>query len=107
MENRKRPFEVVVTPGDSFHTPDKRVSAVRLPDSHYMRWGVEETCRYLRSEGLAEWEDTFRAQKITGVGLRYLNDADLEKIGVQYLGDRLAILHSLRKLWQIEAELNK
>ncbi|XP_029291592.1 deoxynucleoside triphosphate triphosphohydrolase SAMHD1-like [Cottoperca gobio] len=107
MENRKRPLEAVVTVNDGFKTPEKRVSAVRMPDSDYMRWGVEETCRYLRAEDLGEWEDTFRAQKITGVGLRYLVDADLEKIGVKCLGDRLKILHSLRKLWQMDAESNK
>ncbi|XP_037628429.1 deoxynucleoside triphosphate triphosphohydrolase SAMHD1-like isoform X2 [Sebastes umbrosus] len=107
MENRKRPSESVLIPNGSFKTPDKRVSAVPLLDSDYARWGVEETCRYLRAEGLGEWEDTFRAQNITGVGLRYLKDDGLEKIGIQYLGDRLKILHSLRKLWQIEAEPNK
>ncbi|XP_074500271.1 deoxynucleoside triphosphate triphosphohydrolase SAMHD1-like [Sebastes fasciatus] len=107
MENRKRPSESVLTPNGSFKTPDKRVPAVPLLDSDYARWGVEETCRYLRAEGLGEWEDTFRAQNITGVGLRYLKDDGLEKIGIQYLGDRLKILHSLRKLWQIEAEPNK
>ncbi|XP_022597665.1 deoxynucleoside triphosphate triphosphohydrolase SAMHD1-like isoform X1 [Seriola dumerili] len=107
MENRKRPLEAVSSPSDGFKTPEKRVSVVRLPDSDYIRWGVGETCQYLRREGLGEWEDKFRAQKITGVGLRYLKDADLEKIGVEYLGDRLQILHSLNKLWQIEAETSK
>ncbi|XP_070766298.1 deoxynucleoside triphosphate triphosphohydrolase SAMHD1-like [Enoplosus armatus] len=107
MENRKRPFEAVLTPNDSFKTPEKRVSVARQPDSDSMGWGVEETCLYLRREGLEEWEDIFRAQKISGVGLRYLRDADLEKIGIQYLGDRLQILHSISKLWQIEVEPNK
>ncbi|XP_045912544.1 deoxynucleoside triphosphate triphosphohydrolase SAMHD1 [Micropterus dolomieu] len=107
MENRKRPREAVLTPDESFKTPEKRMSLVPVLDSDYMRWGVEEACRYLRREGLGEWEGTFRAQKITGVGLRYLKDADLEKIGIEYLGDRLRMLHSLRKLWQIEAEPNK
>ncbi|XP_053281037.1 deoxynucleoside triphosphate triphosphohydrolase SAMHD1 isoform X1 [Pleuronectes platessa] len=69
--------------------------------------GVEETCRYLRAEGLQEWENTFREQKITGVGLRYLDDARLQGIGVKLLGDRLRILHSTRKLWQIAAEPGK
>ncbi|KAM7404835.1 hypothetical protein PAMP_012146 [Pampus punctatissimus] len=107
MDSRKRPAEAVLNPGDSFKTPEKRVSVVRELDTDYMRWGVEETCQYLQREGLGEWEDTFRKQKITGVGLRYLMDADLEKIGIQYLGDRLKIQHSLRKLWQIEAESSK
>ncbi|CAJ1085055.1 deoxynucleoside triphosphate triphosphohydrolase SAMHD1 [Xyrichtys novacula] len=107
MENRKRPLEAASSPDDSFQTPQKRVSGVRQQDTDYTLWGVEETCRYLRREGLREWEDTFKAQKITGIGLRYLTDADLEKIGVQCLGDRLKILHSLRKLWQIVAEPNK
>lgn len=107
MESRKRPLEADVTRNDSFQTPEKRVSMVRLLDTNYEQWGVEETCRYLRTEGLGEWEDTFRAQKITGVGLRHLEDADLEKIGIQCLGDRLRIRHSLSKLWQIQAEPNK
>uniref|UniRef100_A0A3B3ZVS1 Deoxynucleoside triphosphate triphosphohydrolase SAMHD1 n=1 Tax=Periophthalmus magnuspinnatus TaxID=409849 RepID=A0A3B3ZVS1_9GOBI len=75
--------------------------------SDYMHWEVEETCQYLRNEGLIEWQDIFRAQKVTGVGLRYIKDDDLEKMGVKCHGDRLRILHSLRKLWQIEAEPNK
>ncbi|XP_059190172.1 deoxynucleoside triphosphate triphosphohydrolase SAMHD1-like [Centropristis striata] len=107
MANRKRPLETVVTSNDSFKTPEKREPEVRLLETDYMGWGVEDTCRYLHTEGLGEWEDTFRAQKVTGVGLRYLKDADLEKIGVHCLGDRLKILHSLRKLWHIETEANK
>uniref|UniRef100_UPI0037E73F02 deoxynucleoside triphosphate triphosphohydrolase SAMHD1 isoform X2 n=1 Tax=Semicossyphus pulcher TaxID=241346 RepID=UPI0037E73F02 len=106
MDNRKRQLEAVSTSNESFKTPEKRMSAV-LQDSDYMNWRVEETCLYLRREGLGEWADTFRAQKITGVGLRHLTDADLEKIGIGHLGDRLQILHSLRKLWQINAEPNK
>ncbi|XP_034063432.1 deoxynucleoside triphosphate triphosphohydrolase SAMHD1 [Gymnodraco acuticeps] len=107
MENRKRQLEAVVTDNHCFKTPEKRVSLVRLLDSDYMRWGVKETCQYLRREDLVEWEDIFKAQKITGVGLRYLSDADLEKIGIKCLGDRLKILHSFRKLWQTGAEPNK
>ncbi|XP_070695451.1 deoxynucleoside triphosphate triphosphohydrolase SAMHD1 isoform X2 [Pempheris klunzingeri] len=102
MANRKRLFEEGLTPNSGFKTPEKKVS-----NQDYMRWGVEETCRYLRKAGLGNWEDKFREQKITGVGLRYLTDADLEKIGVEYLGARLEILHCVRKLWQIEAAPNK
>ncbi|XP_005940298.1 deoxynucleoside triphosphate triphosphohydrolase SAMHD1 [Haplochromis burtoni] len=107
MENRKRPLAAISSPDDSFKTPEKKVSVVRVSDSDYMQWGVEEMCRYLQREGLGEWVDTFKAQKITGVGLRDLRDADLEKIGVNCLGDRLRILNSLRKLWQIETEPSK
>ncbi|XP_068191639.1 deoxynucleoside triphosphate triphosphohydrolase SAMHD1 [Antennarius striatus] len=108
MENRKRPLKADLTPGDSLQTPAKRESAERrLQDSDYMRWGVEETCQYLRREGVGEWEDNFRAHRISGVLLRSLQDDDLEKIGIKCLGDRLSILHSLRMLWQIEADPNK
>ncbi|KAL3974558.1 mannosyl-oligosaccharide alpha-1,2-mannosidase [Sarotherodon galilaeus] len=107
MENRKRPLAAVSSPDDSFKTPEKKVSVVRVSDSDYMQWGVEEMCQYLRREDLGEWVDTFKAQKITGVGLWDLRDADLEKIGVKCLGDRLRILNSLRKLWQIETEPSK
>ncbi|XP_068453256.1 deoxynucleoside triphosphate triphosphohydrolase SAMHD1-like [Clinocottus analis] len=116
MEGRKRPLEVL-TPEDGFKTPEKRAPEPRRPqprrpqpgrpEPDHTRWGVEQTCRYLREEGLAEWEAAFRAQKITGVGLQYLRDADLEKMGLQCLGDRLRVQHSLGKLWQREAESNK
>uniref|UniRef100_A0A665TDU5 Deoxynucleoside triphosphate triphosphohydrolase SAMHD1 n=1 Tax=Echeneis naucrates TaxID=173247 RepID=A0A665TDU5_ECHNA len=104
MESRKRPLEP--DSGLGLTTPKKSAPAVR-PDSDYMHWGVDETCLYLQREGLGAWEDTFREHKITGVGLRWLEGDDLEKIGIEYLGDRLQILHSLRKLWHIEAESSK
>ncbi|CAN9515545.1 unnamed protein product [Ophioblennius macclurei] len=108
MESRKRPLEASVEPQDCFVTPEKRLpTTARLLDADYARWGVEETCRYLRTEGLEKWETKFREEKITGVGLRYLTDADLQMIGVQCLGDRLQILHSLRKLWQIKTDSYK
>ncbi|XP_076023306.1 deoxynucleoside triphosphate triphosphohydrolase SAMHD1-like isoform X2 [Genypterus blacodes] len=47
------------------------------------------------------------AKKITGVGLRYLGHAELEKMGIECLGVRLQILHSLRKLWQVGMESYK
>ncbi|KAF7659906.1 hypothetical protein LDENG_00291200 [Lucifuga dentata] len=108
MDSRKRPLAADLSSDDGFKTPEKRVSVVRGQlDSDYMQWGVEETCRYLRREGHGDWEEKFREQKITGVGLRYLGEAELEKMGIEYLGVRLQILHSLRKLWQIETVLNK
>ncbi|XP_061591983.1 deoxynucleoside triphosphate triphosphohydrolase SAMHD1 [Cololabis saira] len=106
-DNRKRLIESVLGPDDGCRTPEKRVSVLHQPDFDYMHWDVERTCRYLRETGLGQWEDTFRAQKITGIGLRYLKDANLEKIGIKCLGDRMQILHSLRKLWLIETEPNK
>ncbi|XP_008317584.1 deoxynucleoside triphosphate triphosphohydrolase SAMHD1 [Cynoglossus semilaevis] len=70
-------------------------------------WGVEETCEFLRKEGLRDWEDTFRAQNITGAILRSLEETHLEKIGVKRLGDRLLILHSVKKLWLIGTQSSK
>ncbi|KAK2851501.1 hypothetical protein Q5P01_007777 [Channa striata] len=111
MDNRKRPLAAVAGRSDSFKTPEKRVSMVPVPvpvpDSDYTRWGVEETCLYLRREGLGQWEDAFRGQRISGVGLGYLGHAELEKMGIECLGDRLQILITLRKLWQIEAQPSK
>lgn len=65
MENRKRPFELVSIPDDSFTTPVKRVSEVRHHDSDYTQWGVDETCRFLEKEGLSEWEDIFRGWSLS------------------------------------------
>ncbi|XP_068997212.1 deoxynucleoside triphosphate triphosphohydrolase SAMHD1-like isoform X1 [Embiotoca jacksoni] len=107
MSNRKRPSGAFVSPADEFKTPEKKVSVVRQPDSDYRRWGVEETCQYLRRAGLGKWEHKFKAHNIKGVALQYLQDDNLEKIGVECLGDRLEILHSLRELWQRQVEANK
>lgn len=58
MDKRKRQLDEA---HDDLKTPEKRVSVVRrLQDSDYMHWGVDETCQYLRREGLREWEDAFR-----------------------------------------------
>uniref|UniRef100_A0A3Q1G5H2 Deoxynucleoside triphosphate triphosphohydrolase SAMHD1 n=1 Tax=Acanthochromis polyacanthus TaxID=80966 RepID=A0A3Q1G5H2_9TELE len=62
MESRKRLLEAVSSPADSFKTPEKRVSVPGPWSSDYMQWGVEETCQYLRREGLREWEDKFRGR---------------------------------------------
>ncbi|XP_019746798.1 deoxynucleoside triphosphate triphosphohydrolase SAMHD1 isoform X2 [Hippocampus comes] len=102
MANRKRDSATAISPGDVFQTPGKRVSVDRTPNSDFSRWGIEETCQFLRGEGLAEWETVFREHKINGAVLRYLKKDDLEKIGIKPLGDRMRILHSLRKLWHIE-----
>uniref|UniRef100_A0A673B5I6 Deoxynucleoside triphosphate triphosphohydrolase SAMHD1 n=1 Tax=Sphaeramia orbicularis TaxID=375764 RepID=A0A673B5I6_9TELE len=84
MASRKRPLDAVVSGGDDrTNTPEKRVSVFQPLDSDYMHWGVEETCQYLRRETLEKWEDIFRAEKITGIGLRYLQDAHLKEIGVE------------------------
>lgn len=92
---------------DNFQTPEKRVSRVVLRDGDFRRWDVEDTCSYLRREGLGEWEEKFREQRITGVGLSYLTETQLEKLGIGHLGTRLQILDSLRKLWQTTAQMNK
>lgn len=60
MANRKRPLDSAFAAKNSFQTPEKRVSGVRLPDLDYMHWGVEETCQYLCKEGLEEWETIFK-----------------------------------------------
>lgn len=58
MENRKRPLDAALTFNGNFKTPEKRVSVIRW--QQYMQWGVEETCQYLRKEGLEKWEDAFK-----------------------------------------------
>lgn len=61
MANRKRPLVEDSPPGETFKTPEKRVSEVRRQqDADYMQWGVERTCQFLRTEGLQKWEDAFR-----------------------------------------------
>ncbi|XP_067448523.1 deoxynucleoside triphosphate triphosphohydrolase SAMHD1-like [Thunnus thynnus] len=68
----------------------------------YRQWGVEETCQFLREEGLAEWEDKFREHKITGTRLENITADDLEEMGIERRGDRLRIWHIIKiKLWKI------
>ncbi|KAL2103989.1 hypothetical protein ACEWY4_000857 [Coilia grayii] len=107
MDSRKRARDdLSCNSTDSFKTPEKRVSVVprrggssKQWGADFRHWGVEATCSYLRQEGLGEWESKFKEHQVTGVGLRYLTDSHLEKIGIGPLGKRLQILHSLQKLW--------
>ncbi|XP_062314410.1 deoxynucleoside triphosphate triphosphohydrolase SAMHD1 [Osmerus eperlanus] len=105
MDSRKRPREDLPV-ANHFKTPEKRVSVVRR-NRDFMQWDVEDTCRYMCQEGLGSLEERFREEKITGVGLRYITETQLEKMGIEPLGTRLQVLHSLRKLWQIVAETIK
>uniref|UniRef100_A0A670JVL3 HD domain-containing protein n=1 Tax=Podarcis muralis TaxID=64176 RepID=A0A670JVL3_PODMU len=57
------------SPGDGFHTPEKRVSVCRAPDpcgSHPRDWGIEQVCEFLRSSGFEDPEllRCFRGKKI-------------------------------------------
>ncbi|XP_059905071.1 deoxynucleoside triphosphate triphosphohydrolase SAMHD1 isoform X1 [Gadus macrocephalus] len=97
MDCPVRPIEEDLSPG-VFKTPQKRLSAVPQLYSDFMRWDVEDTCQFLRGQGLQEWTGTFREHGITGVGLRELTEELLQKMGISPLGVRLEILHSIKKL---------
>ncbi|XP_071233637.1 deoxynucleoside triphosphate triphosphohydrolase SAMHD1-like isoform X2 [Salvelinus alpinus] len=73
-------------------------------DEDISQWRVKDICRYLRVEGLGEWEEKFREQLITEVGLRDLTETRLENIGIGPLRTRQKILLRLRKLMQIVAD---
>lgn len=70
MDGRKRPREdSSCNSADNFKTPEKRVSVVPRQDGSSEQWDVdlrnwdiEKTCRYLRHEGLEEWESTFKGE---------------------------------------------
>ncbi|XP_062871158.1 deoxynucleoside triphosphate triphosphohydrolase SAMHD1-like [Trichomycterus rosablanca] len=109
MSTRKRPNESLQCVED-FKTPEKKRGAAGhrwKEDSDYAHWNTDQICSYLRHLGLERWETQFREQKITGVGLRYLTDLQLEKMGIEPLGSRLEILHSFQKLWQLSSEKMK
>ncbi|XP_023654519.1 deoxynucleoside triphosphate triphosphohydrolase SAMHD1 isoform X1 [Paramormyrops kingsleyae] len=106
MEARKRPRDDSLHP-DSFSTPEKKFVDVPHRLVNYREWGIEDTCRYLRKEGFGNLEEKFREEQITGVCLQYLTDAQLEKMGIGSLGERIKLLHSLRKLWQLSADAIK
>ncbi|XP_045569671.1 deoxynucleoside triphosphate triphosphohydrolase SAMHD1 isoform X2 [Salmo salar] len=105
MDKRKRSREDLPTAdSDHFKTPEQSVYTGLSRDGDLRQCDVEDTCRYLRQEGLGAWEEKFTEQQITGVGLRYLTETHLENMGIRPLGTRLQILHCLKKLWQIAAE---
>ncbi|KAM9445144.1 deoxynucleoside triphosphate triphosphohydrolase SAMHD1 [Clarias gariepinus] len=108
MDSRKRPREEPLCM-EGFKTPEKQglTEKLRKDDGNFKHWDSEETCAYLRQQGLGEWEQKFREQKITGIGLRYLTDQQLEKMGIEPLGSRLQILHCLSNLWQISSDRMK
>uniref|UniRef100_A0A673B317 Deoxynucleoside triphosphate triphosphohydrolase SAMHD1 n=1 Tax=Sphaeramia orbicularis TaxID=375764 RepID=A0A673B317_9TELE len=87
---------------DRTNTPEKRVSVFQPLDSDYMHWGVEETCQYLRRETLEKWEDIFRGP-FDSLYLCFIYLCSVSRC----LGDRLEIMHKLRKLRQLEAERSK
>ncbi|MBN3311440.1 SAMH1 triphosphohydrolase, partial [Atractosteus spatula] len=105
-ENRKRLREEIL-PNDLCVTPEKKVSDVSWRHTDYQGWGVEETCKYLQLKGFGEWQQKFRDHQITGVGLPYITDAHLERMGIGPLGARLQILHCLRNLWQFSVDRMK
>lgn len=109
MQDQKRPIDAVSAPCYGFKTPEKSESVVRRQPNP-SEWGVDETCQFLQREGLEEsllqrfrgrysvveswyWfvfnliceisDYCHPAQKITGVGLRSLTHAELEKIGIK------------------------
>uniref|UniRef100_A0A8C7RM53 Deoxynucleoside triphosphate triphosphohydrolase SAMHD1 n=1 Tax=Oncorhynchus mykiss TaxID=8022 RepID=A0A8C7RM53_ONCMY len=91
MDRRKRSREDLPTADSNhFNTPEERVYAGLSRDGDLRQWSVEDTCGYLRLEGLGIWEEKFRGSIVV--------------ITVLPLGTRLQILHCLRKLWQIAAE---
>ena len=54
----KRPYN------ETAETPEKREPKVpRLDqDEDFIHWDVEDTCCYLRNEGLGEWETIFKGE---------------------------------------------
>ncbi|XP_028848713.1 deoxynucleoside triphosphate triphosphohydrolase SAMHD1-like isoform X1 [Denticeps clupeoides] len=111
MDNRKRQREEEeASPAENggFKSPERRWQRAEPDrDADFSKWDVDATCRFLQGERLGQWEATFRDHGITGLGLRYLSDMDMEKMGIRPLGERLRILHSIRKLWQITHDVMK
>ena len=61
MDRRKRSREDLPTADSNhFNTPEERVYAGLSRDGDLRQWSVEDTCGYLRLEGLGIWEEKFR-----------------------------------------------
>ncbi|XP_077573650.1 deoxynucleoside triphosphate triphosphohydrolase SAMHD1 [Stigmatopora nigra] len=102
MASRKRNLGTVMSHGDIFQTPDKRMAVERTSDLDVSDWGIQEICLYLRKEGFEKWEPLFREHNVTGVKLKSIKTDELEKMGIKSVGDQLQILQSLRKLYDLE-----
>lgn len=60
MANRKRPLAGDCGAEDESRTPKRRGSqAAAEQDGDPMCWGLDETCRFLRAEGLHHFQDIF------------------------------------------------
>ncbi|XP_053249861.1 deoxynucleoside triphosphate triphosphohydrolase SAMHD1 isoform X1 [Podarcis raffonei] len=99
------------SPGDGFHTPEKRVSVCRAPDpcrSHPRDWDIEQVCEFLRSSGFEDPEllRCFRGKKIAGSSFLYLTESELEKMGIG-TGVRQNLLNCLSKLGQRHVDIMK
>ncbi|XP_069508218.1 deoxynucleoside triphosphate triphosphohydrolase SAMHD1 [Ambystoma mexicanum] len=92
--------ECALEQGNPYRTPQKRRPVPAKPPvvSEPTHWDTEELCAYLRSQGFGACEGTFRENKLTGRGLHYLTESQLEKIGISPLGVRLDLLDRLKNL---------
>ncbi|XP_033009135.1 deoxynucleoside triphosphate triphosphohydrolase SAMHD1-like isoform X2 [Lacerta agilis] len=99
------------SPGNVFHTPEKRGSACRDPDScrsHPRDWGIEQVCNFLRSSGFEDPEllRCFREKNIAGSSFLYLTESELEEMGIE-TGVRQNLLNCLSKLVQRHVDIMK
>uniref|UniRef100_A0A8C4SHA4 Deoxynucleoside triphosphate triphosphohydrolase SAMHD1 n=1 Tax=Erpetoichthys calabaricus TaxID=27687 RepID=A0A8C4SHA4_ERPCA len=82
----------------SLRTPEKKESTAVSHAAGWQRWSVEDVCSFLCLSGMQRWEQAFREAEITGIGLPYISEVALEKIGISPLGPRLELVHLFRQL---------
>ncbi|KAI3357661.1 hypothetical protein L3Q82_016069, partial [Scortum barcoo] len=72
-------MEIINTISDSLKLLKKALT-MKLP--YFEQWTEDQTCQYLQQEGLKEWKDNFKDNKVDGKKLRNLTAEDLKKMGI-------------------------
>ncbi|XP_059837185.1 deoxynucleoside triphosphate triphosphohydrolase SAMHD1-like [Hypanus sabinus] len=74
--------------------------------SSYLEWDVDDVCRFLREQGLGEFEELFRDAEISGATLAHLTMNKLESMGVSLPGNQrklyISILNLLERFIEIK-----
>ncbi|CAK7320234.1 Deoxynucleoside triphosphate triphosphohydrolase SAMHD1 [Vulpes lagopus] len=96
------------TPPNTRSAAAGRSSGPELRPDH-QSWGPEQVCCFLKRSGFGDPRllERFRENKITGLTLLHLNEADLERLGISTLGDRKKLQACIQQLSEIHVDAMK
>uniref|UniRef100_A0A8I3PVV8 Deoxynucleoside triphosphate triphosphohydrolase SAMHD1 n=1 Tax=Canis lupus familiaris TaxID=9615 RepID=A0A8I3PVV8_CANLF len=109
-----QPFKRPRCDGSPRTPPNTRSAAAGRSSGRELRpdhqsWGPEQVCCFLKRSGFGDPRllERFRENKITGLTLLHLNEADLERLGISTLGDRKKLQACIQQLSEIHVDAMK